>query len=92
MLFEELPSGDGYADVVYLPKKNSLLPALVIELKWNKTAEGAVRQIKDRRYPDAIREYGGEILLVGINYDKNAPVGKRKHTCVIERIRRTDYD
>lgn len=92
VLFEELPSGDGYADVVYLPKKNSLLPALVIELKWNKTAEGAVRQIKDRRYPDAIREYGGEILLVGINYDKNAPVGKRKHTCVIERIRRTDYD
>lgn len=65
---------------------------MVIELKWNKTAEGAVRQIKDRRYPDAIREYGGEILLVGINYDKNAPVGKRKHTCVIERIRRTDYD
>lgn len=85
VLFEELPAGDGYADIVYLPKKDSQLPALVIELKWNKTAEGAIAQIKDRRYPDAIRSYGGDILLVGINYDKNAPTGKRRHTCVIEK-------
>ena len=85
VLFEELPAGDGYADIVYLPKKDSQLPALVIELKWNKTAEGAIAQIKDRRYPDAIRSYGGDILLVGINYDKNAPAGKRRHTCVIEK-------
>ena len=85
MLFEELPAGNGYADIVYLPKKDSQLPALVIELKWNKTAEGAIAQIKDRRYPDAIRSYGGDILHVGINYDKNAPAGKRRHTCVIEK-------
>ena len=83
--FEELPAGDGYADIVYLPKKDSPLPALVIELKWNKSAEGAIKQIKDKHYPDAIKEYGGEILLVGINYDKDAPAGKRKHTCVIEQ-------
>ena len=83
--FEELPAGTGYADVVYLPKKDSILPALVIELKWNKSAEGAINQIKKKNYPDAIREYGGEVLLVGINYDKNAPAGERKHTCVIER-------
>ena len=85
MKFEELPAGTGYADIVYLPRKNSPLPALVIELKWNKSAQGAIEQIKDRRYPDAIRGYGGEILLVGVNYDKDAPVGRRKHTCVIER-------
>ncbi len=30
-------------------------------------------------------EYTGEVLLVGINYDKNGPEGK-KHTCKIERI------
>ena len=85
VLFEELPAGAGYADIVYLPKKKSMLPALVIELKWNQTAQGAIEQIKNRNYPAAIREYGGEILLVGINYDKEAPAGERKHSCVIEK-------
>ena len=87
IMFEELPAGDGCADIVYLPKKDSMLPALVIELKWNKSAEGAIRQIKDRRYPDAIKGYGGDILLVAINYDKDAPAGKRKHECLIERYK-----
>ena len=86
--FEELPAGDGYADIVYLPKKDSVLPALVIEMKWNQSAQGEIAQIKNKHYPDAIKEYGGEILLVGINYDKNAPAGKRKHQCVIEGMTR----
>lgn len=86
--FEELPAGNGYADIVYLPKKDSPLPALVIELKWNKSAVGAIEQIKDKHYPDAIKDYGGEVLLVGINYDKDAPAGERKHTCKIEKLRR----
>ena len=84
--FEELPAGDGYADIVYLPKKDSQLPALVIEMKWNKSAKGAIAQIKEKRYPDAIKDYGGDVLLVGINYDKDAPAGKRKHVCVIEKL------
>ena len=84
--FEELPSGDGYADIVYLPKRASRVPALVIELKWNKSAEGAIAQIKDKRYFDALKDYGGEILLVGINYDREARGEKRKHICVIEKI------
>ena len=83
--FEELPSGNGYADIVYFPKKTSNLPALVVEMKWDKSAEGAITQIKKRNYPAAIKDFGGEILLVGINYDKDAPVGERKHTCVIEK-------
>lgn len=87
LLFEELPAGVGYADIVYLPKKDSLMPALVIELKWNKSAHGAIAQIKNRHYPEAVKRYGGELLLVGINYDKNAPAGKRKHSCVIEKYR-----
>ncbi len=85
--FEELPAGDGYADIVYLPKKTSPVPALVVELKWEKSAEGAIEQIKDKRYPDAIKEYGGDILLVGISYDKESPAGKRKHVCVIEEYK-----
>ena len=86
MKFEELPAGDGYADIVYLPKKDSTLPALVIEMKWNKSAKGAIAQIKEKRYPDAIKDYGGDVLLVGINYDKDASAGKRKHVCVIEEL------
>lgn len=83
--FEELPAGDGYADIVYLPKKTSPVPALVIELKWNKSAEGAISQIRKKQYPKALAGYGGDILLVGINYDKDTVSGKRKHTCVIEK-------
>lgn len=84
--FEELPSGDGYADIVYFPKRTSRMPALLIELKWNKSAEGAIAQIRDKRYFDALKGYGGDILLVGINYDRDAREGKRKHSCVIEKV------
>lgn len=78
---EELPSGKGIADVVYLPKRRSTLPALVVELKWNKSSGGAIRQIKERDYPAVLEDYGGEIVLVGINYDAE----KKTHSCVIER-------
>ena len=81
----ELPSGKGFADVVYLPKRNSDKPALVVELKWNKSAEDAISQIKERQYADWLRDYTGNILLVGINYDKN-----KKHTCIIESVAHSD--
>ncbi len=86
VMFEELPAGAGCADIVYLPKRDSVLPALVVELKWNQSAESALEQIRDRRYPEALHGYGGDILLVGISYDKKAPAGKRKHQCRIERF------
>ena len=91
VLLEEVPSGTGYADLIYLPKRNSTMPALVVELKWNQSARGAIAQIKDWNYPKAIEDFGGEILLVGISYQKNAPADRRKHTCIIEeyRVRRT---
>lgn len=80
MKIDELPSGHGYADVVFFPKKASSMPLLLIELKWNKTEKGAIGQIKNRDYPQALKDYGGEILLVGINYDAK----NKKHTCTIE--------
>lgn len=49
---------------------------MIIELKWNHSAEGAVAQIKDKRYPEAVKGYGGEVLLVRINYNREAPSGK----------------
>lgn len=79
---EELPSGKGIADVVYLPKRKSPLPALVVELKWNRSSEGAIRQIKERNYPAVLEDYSGEIVIVGIGYDAKT----KEHSCVIERV------
>lgn len=69
--FEELPSGNGYADIVYIPLPNSGYPALIVELKWNESAEGAIEQILDKKYPTVLKNYKGEILLVGITYNKD---------------------
>ena len=77
----ELPSEKGYADVVYLPKREIDKPVLVVELKWNHSAQGAIAQIKDRQYASWIEGYTGNILLVGIAYDK-----KKEHRCVIEKF------
>lgn len=76
----EFPSGKGFADVVYLPKRKVEKPALVIELKWQKSAEGAIRQIREKQYASWLENYTGKILLVGISYDR-----KKGHTCVIEK-------
>lgn len=69
-------------DIVSMKTKDrNDYPALVVELKWNKSAKSALQQIKDRKYPASIEQYTGDILLVGINYDKKT----KKHECVIEQ-------
>ena len=80
---QELPTGKGFADVVYLPKRTEekMYPALVIELRWNQSAEGAIKQIQEKQYASWIEGYTGEILLVGINYDTK----EKRHSCMIER-------
>jgi hypothetical protein len=78
----EYPTGKGFADVVFLPRKNTAKPAIVVELKWDQTAEGAIKQIKEKEYAAALMGYIGEVLLVGINYDKET----KQHTCVIEKV------
>lgn len=83
-LIRELPAGHGFADIVFLPLPSADKPALVVELKYDKSADAAIRQIKDRRYTQALEGYTGEILLVGISYakeDKN-----KHHRCIIERV------
>ena len=81
IMHRELPTGKGFADIVYIPRKNVDAPAMVIELKHNQPADTAIAQIKEKRYPDKIAEYTGEILLVGISYDD-----AKGHTCEIERF------
>lgn len=82
VIVRELPAGKGFADIVLVPRRNVDKPAVVLELKYDKSAEGAIKQIKEKRYADALREYVGEVLLVGINYDKNS----KRHECVIEKL------
>lgn len=85
--FEELPAGEGYADILYLPRPDSKWPPLVVELKWNGSAQGAIDQIRKKKYPSVLHNFGGPILLVGITYDKDADAGEKKHTCKIIEYR-----
>ena len=82
-LIREFPSGKGFADVVFLPLPYTGRPALVVELKYDKSVSAAISQIRDRHYVQALENYAGEILLVGINYDKANP--DKPHSCVIEK-------
>ena len=84
-MVRELPAGKGFADVCMIPRKLHLdKPAVVIELKWDKSAAGALAQIKEKHYGNALKDYQGNLLLVGINYDKIT----KKHECVIEKIKK----
>ena len=79
----ELPTGKGYADLVYLPKSGVNKPALLIELKFDKSALTAITQIKEKNYLLFFKDYKGEVLLVGINYSKDT----KTHQCIIERAK-----
>ena len=84
-IIQELPAGEGFADIVFIPKPFvdiEKYPPMVVELKWNKTADAAIAQIKNRKYPDALQGYD-KILLVGLNYDKDT----KEHVCVIEEYK-----
>ena len=81
-IHRELPGGKGFADLVFVPKKQfTEKPALIVELKWDKDAIGAIGQIKDKRYFESLKEYQDNLLLIGINYDKKT----KEHECVIEK-------
>ena len=79
----ELAGGKGFADLVFLPRKKFReKPALVVELKWDKNASGAISQIKEKEYCRSLEDYSGNLLLVGVNYNKKT----KEHECIIEEI------
>ena len=82
IMHRELATGKGFADLVFIPRKTSDKPAMVIELKWDKSADTAIEQIKRRQYTDKVSEYTGDIILVGISYDTET----KSHSCIIEKI------
>ncbi len=80
----EFPTGKGYADFAFIPRKNAgNRPAMIVELKYNQSADSAIAQIKERKYQGALAGYEEKVLLVGVNYDAEGKESK-KHTCVIE--------
>ncbi len=88
-MIQELDSGKGYVDIVYLPSpKYPDKPILLIELKYDKTRQTAVDQIRSKNYPQTLEHYKGNILIVGINYDKDVSstsVEFKHHSCLIEK-------
>ena len=75
-------AGKGFADLIYMPKPKTDVPALLIELKYDKDAQSAINQIKERNYLDYFEDYKGKVMLVGINYDTQS----KKHECLIEEV------
>lgn len=85
-IIRELPTGKGYADIAFLPRPNENVPAIVVELKKEKDASIALKQIRKRQYTEKLSAYSGEIILVGINYTTDPNTEYKKHTCRIEKI------
>lgn len=83
-IIREFPAGNGFADMVFLPKKHyARNPAIIVELKWNHDAETAISQIHEKGYGEALGDYNGRVLLVGIAYDRKT----REHVCRIEEMK-----
>ncbi|MCD7745416.1 MAG: ATP-binding protein [Lachnospiraceae bacterium] len=83
-IVREMPAGKGFADLVFVPDRNCSTPAMIVELKWNKSVTTALDQIRRQNYTACLERYTGELLLVGVNYDKNS----KEHTCKIEKIKK----
>ena len=82
IIHRELASGKGFADLVLIPRKNVDLPAIVIELKYDKAVNTAIEQIKQRQYPAKVSQYTDNLLLVGITYERDT----KQHRCCIEKL------
>ncbi|MDD6085424.1 MAG: AAA family ATPase [Oscillospiraceae bacterium] len=82
----ELPTGKGYADIAFIPRKNENVPAIIVELKKEQSPEIALKQIREKNYFECLKNYSGEVLLVGLNYTTDNNTGYKKHTCKIEKI------
>ena len=82
LVFSELASGSGYADVVLVPTFVQK-PVIIIELKKDGEPSTAIEQIKTRNYAHAFRYHSGrEAVLVGVTYDAES----KQHRCLIERV------
>ena len=82
VVYRELQGGEGFADLVFVPRTGNQNPAMIVELKWNQSTGIALEQIKNRNYIRCLKDYHGKVLFVGVNYDKKS----KKHTCKFEMM------
>ena len=80
-IVREMATGIGRADFIFYPNDKSK-PAFILELKKNATPEEALKQIKEKRYADSLKDYTGQKLAVGISYDSKL----KNHKIKIEDI------
>lgn len=80
-LIRECPAGKGFADMAFIPRKHTSKPAMLVELKWDCSAQGAIQQIKEKNYTGVLEEYKDNLMLVGINYYRQT----KRHECIIEK-------
>ena len=74
-------AGKGRVDLVYEPITRRQ-PLILIEFKYDDSAEEAIKQIKEKEY---FKRYAGQyrnIILVGINYSTKT----KDHQCLIEKL------
>lgn len=88
VVYRELAGGKGFADIVFIPRKKVSRPAIIVELKWDRTAETAIHQIKSKKYIESLKDYRGKVVIVGISYENNAAAENnyKKHHCKIEAV------
>ena len=84
-IIREMPTEKGFADIVLVPKPKVMKPAIVIELKFKQDVKAAIDQIRENQYPDDIKDFYGEVVLVGISYSK-----RKAHECFVERFEREE--
>ena len=56
------------------------------EIELKPECRTAIEQIKEKNYPESLQKYTGNILLVGVNYDKKT----KEHQCMIERYEKNE--
>ena len=76
-----MPAGIGFADFIFYPNDKNKT-AFIIELKKDSTPDEALKQIKEKRYALALKDYTGQKLAVGISYDSKF----KSHKVKIEEI------
>lgn len=88
VMYRELAGGKGFADIVFIPRKFRDVPAIVVELKWDKSSDAAIAQIKKKQYMQSLKDYHGQVILAGINYDSTDSTKDdyKRHSCSIEKI------
>lgn len=88
VMYREFAGGKGFADIVFVPRKFRDVPAIVVELKWDKSSDTAIAQIKKKQYMQSLKDYHGQVILAGINYDSTDSTKDdyKRHSCSIEKI------